>query len=180
MPVFPHKLYSLFPSAKGKAKDLEKNDEHHVSTPQEGKKDIYIHHPRQRSTELDLHSAQLDVAEDPKTAESTRTYRILPIFSGIMVPFSIMLSIPSLTGRWYIRTGDNGVLLETRPNPPLLDAAMALSMGCGILASTCLVIRFAERRIKFMTFLCIVFLTLHGESCALIYCVWRSSTYFNL
>ncbi|KAF4616570.1 hypothetical protein D9613_008731 [Agrocybe pediades] len=93
--------------------------------------------------------------------EETHTYRILPIFSGIMIPFSIMLSIPSLTGHWYIHTGAHGRLVETRRNPPLLDIAMGFSMACGVLASACLVIRFAERKIKFMTMMCIVFLTLH-------------------
>ncbi|CAA7270244.1 unnamed protein product [Cyclocybe aegerita] len=60
-------------------------------------------------------------------------YRFLPIFSGIMIPFSIMLSIPSLTGHWYIRTGDNDVTIEVRPNPLMLDMAMGMSMGCDII-----------------------------------------------
>ncbi|KAJ3496516.1 hypothetical protein NLJ89_g10474 [Agrocybe chaxingu] len=97
---------------------------------------------------------------DEETA--THQYRFLPIFSGIMIPFSIMLSIPSLTGHWYIRTGDNDVTVEVRPNPLLLDLSMGLSMGCGVLASACLVVRFTERKVRLMTFACIVFLTLHG------------------
>ncbi|KAF5318422.1 hypothetical protein D9619_010924 [Psilocybe cf. subviscida] len=93
--------------------------------------------------------------------DPTRTYRILPIFSGIMIPFSIMLSIPSLTGHWYIRTGEKNQLVEVQDNPLLLDVAMGFSMACGVLANTCLVVRFSERRIKLMTMLCIMFLTLH-------------------
>ena len=101
--------------------------------------------------------------KNPSRNPTIRSYRLLPIFSGIMIPFSVMLSIPSLTGPWYVRTGEDNVLLETRPNTPLLNAAMALSMVCGIIASTCLVIRFAERKVKLMTMLCVIFLTLHGS-----------------
>ncbi|KAF8191131.1 tandem pore domain K+ channel [Pholiota molesta] len=111
----------------------------------------------------DLHPLR-EVEAAPKDGATTvnqAAYRNLPIFSGIMIPFSIMLSIPSLTGHWYIRTGPNHETLETRPNPMLLDVAMGFSMACGILANICLVIRFSERRIKLMTVLCIMFLSLH-------------------
>src|SRR5260221_8775002 len=60
----------------------------------------------------------------PDTPEIVKTNRLLPIFSGVMIPFSIMLSIPSLTGHWYIRT-ENNVTIETRPNTLLLDVALA-------------------------------------------------------
>jgi len=94
----------------------------------------------------------------------SRSYRILPIFSGIMIPFSIMLLIPSLTGHWYIRTGNDNVVLEVRSDPLPLKLAMGFSMGCAIIASACLVARFSERHIKLTTHLCIVFLSLHGPS----------------
>jgi len=102
--------------------------------------------------------------ENTEEINSSRSYRILPIFSGIMIPFSIMLLIPSLTGHWYIRTGAGNVVVEVRPNPLLLQLAMGVSMGCGIIASACLVARFAERHVKLMTHLCIFFLSLHGGS----------------
>ena len=107
-----------------------------------------------------------DVTNDPGTLEPTpdpaKTYRILPIFSGLMIPFSIMLSIPSLTGQWYIRTEDN-VTTEIRPNPILLNVAMGFSMACAVLANAFLVIRFAERSVKLMTLASIGFLTLQGS-----------------
>jgi len=95
-------------------------------------------------------------------SETSPIYRILPIFSGTMVPFSILLDIPSLTGHWYVRTGPNGETIETRPNPRLLNVAMAVSMAFALFACTCLVIRFTERAVKSMTILCIIFLTAHG------------------
>jgi len=98
----------------------------------------------------------------PEDTDSSRTYRILPIFSGIMIPFSIMLLIPSLTGHWYVRTGNGNEVLEVQPNPLLLKLAMGLSLGCGVIASACLVARFAERNFKLATHLCIFFLCLHG------------------
>lgn len=97
-------------------------------------------------------------------------YRGLPIISGILIPFSILLSIPSLTDRWYIRTDANNVTLETHPNALLLNLGMGFSMACGVLANVCLIVRFSERKVLKMTWLCIIFLTLHGE-CQLIYTV---------
>ena len=107
-----------------------------------------------------------DATNDPASTvepnpDTAKTYRILPIFSGLMIPFSIMLSIPSLTGQWYIRTEDN-VTTEIRPNPVFLQVTMGFSMACGILANACLVIRFAERCVKLMTLASIGFLTLQG------------------
>jgi potassium channel subfamily K len=95
------------------------------------------------------------------SADKVKTYRTLPIFSGIMIPFSIMLSIPSLVGHWYIRT-ENNVTTEIRPNPVLLDVGIAFSMACAFLANAFLVVRFAERGIKLTTLASIVFLSLHG------------------
>ncbi|KAF8970415.1 hypothetical protein BDZ97DRAFT_1791260 [Flammula alnicola] len=104
---------------------------------------------------------QDDIEKHVQGNSSGSNIQNLPILSGIMIPFSIMLSIPSLTGHWYVRTGEGSVLLEVRPNPLLLDVAMGFSMGCGVLANICLVIRFSERKIWLMTMLCIMFLSLH-------------------
>jgi hypothetical protein len=98
------------------------------------------------------------------THNQSSTYRFLPIISGILIPFSILLSIPSLTDRWYIRTDVNNLTIESRPNSLLLDLGMGFSMACSVLANICLIVRFAERKVLGMTWLCILFLTLHGES----------------
>ena len=92
------------------------------------------------------------------------TYRFLPIISGILIPFSILLSIPSLTDRWYIRTDANNMTIESRPNSLLLNLGMGFSMACSVLANICIIVRFTERKVLGMTWLCILFLTLHGES----------------
>ena len=143
---------------------------------------FHLHHPRRRQhksredvengrniTAPTLVRPMDDVINDPGTfdpafdrSDTAKTYRMLPIFSGLMIPFSIMLSIPSLTGHWYIRTEDN-ITTEIRPNPIVLDVAMGFSMACGVLASAFLVVRFAERCVKLMTLASIGFLTLHGS-----------------
>ncbi|KAH9477477.1 Outward-rectifier potassium channel TOK1 [Psilocybe cubensis] len=153
MLVLSSVIHNILSAEKPSVDDVEKNEEE-VSRTEDPSTPL-----QSKPTSIPL-SGESVFLDDSKLPD-THTYRLLPIFSGIMIPFSIMLSIPSLTGHWYIRTGDDSVLLETRPNPPLLDAAMGLSMGCGVLASACLVVRFAERHIRLMTFLCIVFLTLH-------------------
>jgi potassium channel subfamily K, other eukaryote len=84
-------------------------------------------------------------------------YRHTPIFSGIVIPFSILLEIPGLTEQWFVR--GTQVL---HPNPPALVVALALSIACAVVANLCLVVRFFEKRIKAMTILCVAFLTLHG------------------
>lgn len=89
-------------------------------------------------------------------------YRWLPIVSGILIPFSILLEIPGLTERWYIKTQSNQVV-DTKPNPTILDVGMAFSLGCAVIANICLVCRFLEKRVKTTTLLCILFLTTHGR-----------------
>lgn len=97
-------------------------------------------------------------------SDNSSQYRLLPLFAGVVVPFAILLAIPSVTARWYVRTGEKGDVLESAPNPKLLEAGMILSLVCGVLANACLVVRFAERAIKAMTVLTIVFLSIHGAS----------------
>ncbi|KAF9494794.1 voltage-gated potassium channel [Pleurotus eryngii] len=87
-------------------------------------------------------------------------YRLTPILSGFVIPFAILLEIPGLTEHWYIRTVDDKIV-ESRMNPAILVIGMAISMGIGLLANICLVLRFLERRVKFMTISCIVLLTIH-------------------
>jgi potassium channel subfamily K len=88
-------------------------------------------------------------------------YRYLPILSGVIIPFSILLEVPGLTEDWYIRTVDNEVA-ETRPNTAILDVGLGLSLACGVIANICLFMRFLEKKIKLMTVLCVIFLTIHG------------------
>ncbi|EMD34661.1 hypothetical protein CERSUDRAFT_116841 [Gelatoporia subvermispora B] len=87
-------------------------------------------------------------------------YRWTPIVSGVVIPFAILLEIPGLTERWYIRTEGN-TTVETRPNPVILDVGMAVSMACALIANICLVLRFLEKRVRIVTILCIAFLTVH-------------------
>lgn len=114
-----------------------------------------------------------DVGEE---VNGSPTYRVLPIFSGLLVPFAILLAIPSLTDRWYIRTGENHVVIESQPNPWLLITSTSVSMACAILACACLVVRFAERAVKSMTLLAIAFLTVHGAIAWLSFLAHRTLT----
>ncbi|TCD59999.1 hypothetical protein EIP91_010926 [Steccherinum ochraceum] len=99
--------------------------------------------------------------EDPDGLERfVPNYRWTPIISGVVIPFSILLEIPGLTERWYIRT-EGFETVETKPNPPLLDSAMAVSIACALIANICLVLRFLEKRVRTTTLLCIIFLTIH-------------------
>ncbi|KAG6857041.1 hypothetical protein H0H87_010395 [Tephrocybe sp. NHM501043] len=87
-------------------------------------------------------------------------YRYLPIISGVIIPFSILLEIPGLTEDWYIRT-ENDVVVEIKKNTVILDTGLAFSIAFAALANVCLVVRFMEKRIKTMTILCVAFLTIH-------------------
>ncbi|KAG1741433.1 uncharacterized protein EDB91DRAFT_1237119 [Suillus paluster] len=78
-------------------------------------------------------------------------YRCTPLISGIVIPFSILLEIPGLTGYWYIRTEDYDTI-QTRPNPALLDTGLAFSMTCAVIAN---------KWVMATTILCIIFLSIH-------------------
>lgn len=101
---------------------------------------------------------------DPKPEEIEQyvpTYRSSPIIAGVLIPFSILLEVPGLTEHWYIMTESNNIV-DSRPNPALLNAGMGISIACAVFANICLIMRFAERWVKPTTLLCILFLTVHG------------------
>jgi hypothetical protein len=88
-------------------------------------------------------------------------YRITPIISGIVIPFSILLELPGVTEHWYIRTEYNKTI-ESRPNTEILNVGLGVSVACAVIANICLIMRFMEKRVKTMTILCTTFLTIHG------------------
>ena len=90
------------------------------------------------------------------------SYRRLPIISGSLIPFSILLQIPGLTDHWYIRTY-GGQVVQTRKNSAILFVSLAISMLLVVSANIALIYRFLERRVKASTIICILTLTLHGE-----------------
>ena len=132
----------------------------------------YLAHPNTSSDDLPLANPSLFARikgyvwpSDDSMAELDSfvpNYRWTPIISGIVIPFSILLEIPGLTERWYIRTEDNKTV-ERKPNPAILDVGLALSIVCALIANIGLVLRFLEKRVQTVTLLCIVFLTIHGE-----------------
>lgn len=90
-------------------------------------------------------------------------YRVLPVISGLVIPFSILLEIPGLISGWYIRT-DANVVVETRRNPPLLEAGLALSMFFAVVANVSLICRFLEKgTVLVTTLITIASLTIHGN-----------------
>ena len=117
-------------------------------------------------TSLSLFWTKIKLALDPRTSPTELEwyaphYRYMPIISGIVIPLSILLEIPGLTEDWYIRTEANKTV-ERRPNTPILETGLAVSMAFGVLANICLICRFMEKRVKYMTILCVIFLTIHG------------------
>lgn len=95
--------------------------------------------------------------------ESRSNYRLLPIISGLVIPFSILLEIPSLTDSWYIRT-DAGAVVESRRKPALLEAGLAISMFFAIVANGSLICRFLEKgSVLTTTLTTIASLTIHGN-----------------
>ncbi|OAX37519.1 voltage-gated potassium channel [Rhizopogon vinicolor AM-OR11-026] len=105
-------------------------------------------------------------------------YRLTPLISGIVIPFSILLEIPGLTGHWYIRTEGNDIV-ETRPNSAILDAGLAISMACAVIANACLIVRFLEKRVMTMTLSCILFLSIHDIINVIAVTVFGVSHRFN-
>ncbi|KDN52470.1 hypothetical protein K437DRAFT_254252 [Tilletiaria anomala UBC 951] len=91
-----------------------------------------------------------------------RIYRKTPIFSGVMAPFAIMLEVPGLTSKWYVRTPTPGISVVYQDNPALLDVGLAISMGSAIIANIFIILRFLELlRPRFSTVVAVIFLTFH-------------------
>ena len=78
----------------------------------------------------------------------------------------VLLEIPGLTAIWYVRLADsNSTVLETQPNPIVLDVALAISMALGACANIALVIRFLERYCYRSTIIAMICLTVHDIMC---------------
>ena len=139
----------------------------------ESKTNRKSHETRHRPPSLQLNRTNsIPVSRGPLSTTGTnrntdQTYRILPIIAGILMPLSVLLSIPSLTSSWHVRTDGN----PSPSNPLYHIVGMSLSVACGVLANISIVLRFAERSIKRMTFLCIFLLSMNGSclSCAFIF-----------
>ncbi|GAA5868527.1 hypothetical protein JCM3774_005417 [Rhodotorula dairenensis] len=98
--------------------------------------------------------------QSPLDPLATVDTRYLPIISGLACPFSVLLEIPGLTEPWYVKTYGYTVI-DTRPNPVLLDIGLAFSLALGVAANICLVARFLEFRPKRFTLAAILALSLH-------------------
>ncbi|KIM33982.1 hypothetical protein M408DRAFT_88820 [Serendipita vermifera MAFF 305830] len=87
-------------------------------------------------------------------------YRYLPILSGLIVPFSILLEVPGLTEHWYQRQ-EGLEVIEYQANPTLLNIGLGFSIASAVIANICLILRFLERRIGSATVAAICFLLIH-------------------
>lgn len=107
-------------------------------------------------------------ALDEAAASPTSNFRWSPLFAGVVIPFSILLEVPGLTEHWYIKTEANKIV-DIQGNPTILDVGLGLSMASAVAANLCLLARFMERRVKAMTLLCIIFLSIHGTAFQVLY-----------
>ncbi|KAI0036228.1 hypothetical protein K488DRAFT_14494, partial [Vararia minispora EC-137] len=106
------------------------------------------------------------------------SYRTAPMISGALCPFAILLQIPGITERWYVRT--NGpVVIESRPNSPFLNSVLAISFACAVIANIALLVRFFERRVAAMTVLSVIFLTTHDVINTLVVVIFGVEHRFN-
>lgn len=109
--------------------------------------------------------ARLKTAVFPSEDEDKppSNYRIIPVISGLVIPFSILLEIPGLTDSWYIRT-DRDVVVESRRNTAGFDVMLAISMFFALVANGSLICRFLERGpVLATTLTTMASLTVHGK-----------------
>ena len=112
--------------------------------------------------------------------EPLSNHRILPVISGLVIPFSILLEIPGLTDSWYVRT-DGNVIVESLPNPASLDVLLAISMFFAVAANVSLICRFLEKgTVLTMTLITIASLTIHGNVSLRNFILDRTSCHLDL
>lgn len=96
-----------------------------------------------------LRRSQAEENEDENASEAAPAievlrYRRMPILSGALAPFSIMLEVPGLTTKWYVRHGPSGSPVEYRDNPIVLEVGLAFSIAAAVLANVFLLCRFTS------------------------------------
>ena len=98
-------------------------------------------------------------------SSDSASYSLLLTFS-LFSRIRVLLEIPGLTAIWYVRLADsNSTVLETQPNPIVLDVALAISMALGACANVALVVRFLERYCYRSTIIAMLCLTVHDIMC---------------
>lgn len=99
----------------------------------------------------------------PEEKKPSSRYRIIPVISGLVIPFSILLEIPALTDSWYTRT-DRNVVVESRRNTAGVNVMLAMSMFFALVANCSLVCRFLEKGpVLGTTLITMASLTIHGN-----------------
>ncbi|KAI5476225.1 hypothetical protein MNV49_007987 [Pseudohyphozyma bogoriensis] len=116
--------------------------------------------PTSPRTDTDAASVYPATKPDDDDEHFKVKHRYTPIISGLACPFSVLLDVPGLTERWYIQT-DGYTVVNTQPNPIILDVGLAVSIAFGALANIALISRFLERRPRASTLVAIVALTIH-------------------
>lgn len=109
-------------------------------------KESISNRPQDRTTEND--KKDTEKGEEQQRQEqrlSQLVYRRLPVFTGVIAPFSIMLEIPGLTSKWYVRLGEDHTVNPYRDNPAILDVGLALSFASAVIANIAILGRFAEK-----------------------------------
>jgi hypothetical protein len=72
-----------------------------------------------------------------------------------------LFSLPGLTEHWYVRRDASGFVVETKPDPPLIIAAGAVTLAVAILANLSIMSRLVDTQPRFFTFSTLFLLSVH-------------------
>ncbi|GAA5935815.1 hypothetical protein JCM3775_007337 [Rhodotorula graminis] len=113
-------------------------------------------HPRRRAYRTEA---------ERKRAEAERRELVLrrgtSLLAQLLCPLAPLFSLPGLTEHWYVVRGADSQIVRSRPDPPLIIAAGAVTFALAVLANLAIVLRLVETHPRFFSVTTIVFLSVH-------------------
>ncbi|GAA5893971.1 potassium channel family protein [Sporobolomyces salmoneus] len=88
-------------------------------------------------------------------------HRTFSLVAQMLAPLSTLFCIPALSEHWYIRTGPGGVIVESRPDPPLIIAAGAILLVLSVFSNFSILLRLLDTHCRLFTFSTLSILLIH-------------------
>ncbi|KAL7339505.1 Proteophosphoglycan ppg4 [Rhodotorula toruloides] len=113
-------------------------------------------HPRHRKYRTEEERKQAEAERQKQVAQ-----RISSLVAQLLAPLTPLFSLPGLTEHWYVRRDASGFITESKPDPPLIIAAGAVTLTVAILANLSILSRLVDTQPRFFTFSTIFLLSVH-------------------
>ncbi|GAA5880304.1 hypothetical protein JCM16303_003889 [Sporobolomyces ruberrimus] len=88
-------------------------------------------------------------------------HRSFSLLAQILSPLSTLFSIPALSEHWYISRDANGMISESKPDPPLIITAGSILLALSLLSNSSILLRLVDVHCRLFTVTTLILLFTH-------------------